>query len=150
MRKHVLSLVIVCLLPASMPAALEVPEATVPCRDCAASLPLPTNAVTVQATTNDHLLNSPASTALTYITGSISNSPAGSALPNGSKGLWCGDWFNASLSLNQTYVPYSTYGDLPFLSQNAAWPKINWVLTNKQGTAGDVQRAIWVLCTGNG
>src|SRR5688500_13915681 len=99
----VLGLLAVCLLPATMPAFAQ--SSTGACPACAASLPLPASAVTIQSSINNQLLNTPISAGSTYITGTITNSPAGSALSNGTMGFWCGDWFNASLSLNQTYVP---------------------------------------------
>jgi hypothetical protein len=90
-----------------------------------------------------------ASSGLGLFNATISNSPAGSPVPNGPYAVWCADFQQAPVNVDSNYVPYSTYGTLPPAVQSAPWPKINWILNNKQGTVGDVQRAIWMILTGS-
>jgi hypothetical protein len=63
---------------------------------------------------------------------------------------WCGDDEDAPVFDPAPVTPYSTYAaNLPANAQSAAWPKVNYVLNNKSGTAEEVQTAIWILLNGS-
>jgi hypothetical protein len=124
-----------------------VPVLNAQCTNCASTLNVPQSPVRLQIPAGTNSAQ-PASSGLGLFNATISNSPSGSPVPNGPYAVWCADFQTAAVNANSDYVPYSTYGTLPPAVQGAPWPKINWILNNKQGTVGDVQRAIWIVLTG--
>jgi hypothetical protein len=88
-------------------------------------------------------------TSASYITVTLSGVPSGFEIQNGVYKGWCSDDSTAQLFLSAAALPYSTYNpNLPANAQNPNWPKVNYILNNKQGTFRDIQRAIWLVLRG--
>ena len=86
-----------------------------------------------------------------YIRITLSNVAPGYGIANGVYQGWCGDDANAPVSsASEPVTPYSTMGTLPAGSQDPDWPKVNWILNNKQGTYREIQQAIWIVLRGAG
>jgi hypothetical protein len=76
--------------------------------------------------------------------------PGGYDIQDGSYSAWCSDDSTAPVAPAPTVTPLSTLGTLPANIQNAAWPKVNYVLNNQIGNYREVQQAIWLLLRGEG
>jgi hypothetical protein len=82
----------------------------------------------------------------------LSSVPSGYDVTNGIYVSWCCDQTHtinngAMLSVNL----YSSYDPLqPCRGGDPGWNKVNYVINNKQGTADDVQAAIWHYIDSNG
>ncbi|MFM1769197.1 MAG: hypothetical protein RJA22_1726 [Verrucomicrobiota bacterium] len=104
--------------------------------------PLPVqlaNPITLRATVNASV-NAPS-----YLTTTFSNVPPGYVVTNGGAYLgWCMDYAGEILP-NKAYnaLLYRTVDALPAHLPQANWDRINYILNHKQGTAIDIQNAIW-------
>src|SRR5215472_7568504 len=114
------------------------------CQSCAAGIQLPSTKVHVDLEFGEDVgVNA-------FFRATLSNVPAGFAITNGAYLAWCADNAITPVFTPQDATPYSTYSpNLPAGSQNANWPKVNYVLNHKLGTRDDIQLAIWQLLTGN-
>jgi hypothetical protein len=86
-----------------------------------------------------------------YLDLTLSDVPAGYTVTNGVYPGWCFEAFNFEFTTHFTYcgatMLVSTDPSLPsYLAE--AWGSINYILNNKQGTAVDVQNAIWNITDG--
>ena len=73
--------------------------------------------------------------------------PPGFVISNGIYLAWCVDYDTeitaGPMFHGKLYDSYST--NLPPAIQNDPWDKVNYLLNHKQGSAGDVQSAMWCL-----
>jgi hypothetical protein len=89
-------------------------------------------------------------TSTSYITVTLQNVPTGFAINSGTYKAWCSDDSNAQVVAQNAALPISTYSpNLPANIQSPNWPKVNYILNNKQGNFRDVQRAIWLVLRGS-
>ncbi|MFM1770281.1 MAG: hypothetical protein RJA22_2810, partial [Verrucomicrobiota bacterium] len=74
----------------------------------------------------------------------LTNQPAGYVLTNGSYPGWCAD-YDVVIESGIEYKPvaYLSTQPLPPHLTDPNWNRINYILNHKQGTAFDVQGAIW-------
>ena len=74
----------------------------------------------------------------------ITNQPAGYALTNGNYRGWCAD-YDVSIESGVQYKPvaYLSTQPLPPHLADPNWSRINYILNHKQGSAFDVQAALW-------
>lgn len=82
---------------------------------------------------------------VSFATAALSNVPAGYIVTNGNYLAWCVEYdalIREDYPLNPTLY-LSTDPALPAELQSPNWDMVNYILNHKQGTAIDVQNAIW-------
>ena len=87
---------------------------------------------------------------ISYFDVTLSDVPSGYDVTNGNYLGWCVQ-LGLEMPTGQPHLikMYSTYDDsMPIYCYNTNWPKVNYILNNKQGNEEDVQHAIWYFING--
>lgn len=89
---------------------------------------------------------------LSYWKITLSNVPSGYDVTNGIYVGWCCDQtFTINNGATLAVTLYSSYNPLqPWKGGDPGWNKVNYIINHKQGTADDVQAAIWHYIDSNG
>lgn len=87
---------------------------------------------------------SPAASSNSFADITFSQIPAGYSVTNGVYPAWCVE-FEVEITESNLYkaLLFDSNGTLPAHLQNNPWDKVNYILNHKQGTASDIQNAIW-------